>query len=106
MARRRSRGHPDPAATDVAVGWYDAVQWARLKQVAVDADNLDDSYEAWKHSAESFERELRRKGIEIQRVHIDVEALIAWCQSRQKPINGEARSEYAAQLAAAGDKPS
>src|SRR5262245_1946975 len=105
MARRRSRGHPDPAPTDVAVAWYDAVQWARLKQVAVDADNLDDSYEAWKRSAESFERELRRKGIEIQRVHIDIDALIAWCPSRNKPINGEARSAYAAQLAAV-DRPS
>ena len=105
MARRRSRGQPDPAPTDVAVGWYDPVQWARLKQVAVDADNLDDSYETWKRSAESFERELRRKGVEIQRVHIDVDSLIAWCQSRHKVIDGEARSEYAAQLAA-GDKPS
>jgi hypothetical protein len=105
MARRRSRGQPHEAPTDVAVGWYDAVQWARLKQVAVDADKLDDSYETWKRNAESFERELRQKGIEIQRVHIDVEALIAWCQSRHKPINGAARSEYAAQLAA-GDGPS
>jgi hypothetical protein len=89
----------------VAVGWYDAVHWTKLKQVAVDADSLDDSYEAWKRNAESFERELRQKGIEIQRVHIDVDALIAWCQSRNKKIDGEARSEYAAQLAA-GDKPS
>jgi hypothetical protein len=89
----------------VAVGWYDAVQWARLKQVAVDAANLDDSFEAWKRNAEGFERELRRKGIEIQRVHIDVDSLIAWCRSRNKAIDGEARSEYAAHLAA-GDKPS
>jgi hypothetical protein len=90
---------------EVAVAWYNPAQWARLKQVAVDADNLDDSYEAWKRNAEGVERELRRKGIEIQRVHIDVEALLAWCQARHQPVSGEARSEYAAQLAA-GDRPS
>src|SRR5436190_9438128 len=104
MTKRRSHGRPRPAPTDVAVGWYDAVQWTKLKQVAVDADNLDDSYEAWKRNAESFERELRRKGIEIQRVHIDVDSLIAWCQAGNKAIDGKARSEYAAQLAA-GDRP-
>ena len=105
MTDRRSRGRPSPAPTDVAVGWYDAVQWAKLKLVAADADNLDNSYEDWKRNAESFERELRGKGIEILRVHINVDALIAWCQTRNKPIDGEARSQYAAQLAA-GDKPS
>lgn len=105
MAKRRSHGRPRPAPTNVAVGWYDAAQWAKLKQVAVDADNLDDSFEAWERNAEGFERALRQKGIEIRRVHIDVDALLAWCQSRNKKIDGKARSEYAAQLAA-GDTPS
>jgi hypothetical protein len=84
----------------VALAWYDAAQWAKLKQVAEDADNLDDSHEAWRRNAEKFERELRQKGIEIQRVAIDVDALVAWCRAQKKPINGEARSAYAAHVAA------
>jgi hypothetical protein len=86
----------------VALAWYDAAQWAKLKQVAEDADNLDDSYEDWHRCAENLERELRRKGVAIKRVHIDVEALVGWCTSRKRPVNGEARSEYAAQLARSG----
>jgi hypothetical protein len=82
------------------VGWYDAVQWVKLKQVAQDAASLDDSYEAWLRNAQNLERELQRKGIEIQRVNVNVESLVAWCQARNKPINGAVRSEYAAYLAA------
>ena len=100
MARRHGRARPRGVPAHVAVAWYDAIQWAKLKQVAQDADSLDDSYEDWQRGAERLERDLRRKGIEIQRAYIDVDALVGWCASRQKPINGATRSEYAAQLAA------
>ncbi len=99
MAKRHGRARPRAIAPGVALAWYDAAQWAKLKQVAEDADKLDDSYEAWRRSAENLERELRRKGIEIKRVHIVVESLVVWGTSRQRPVNGKARSEYAAQLA-------
>jgi hypothetical protein len=98
MAKRRSRGKNSPTMS-VAVAWYDDVQWAQLKQVAVDADNLDESYEAWLRNAERLERELRQKGIEIRRVDVKVESLIAWCQSNNKPINGKSRAEFAAETA-------
>jgi hypothetical protein len=100
MAKRRSRGRPPAAPMDVAVGWYDAAQWAKLKQVAVDADQLDDSHEQWRRNAENLERGLRHKGIEIRRVPIDVDSLVAWCRARNRALDGEARSQYAAELAA------
>ncbi len=100
MAKRHGRARARAVPPQVAVAWYDAAQWAKLKRVAQDADGLDDSYEDWRRGAERLERDLRHKGIEIQRVYIDVDALVGWCASRRKPITGEACSEYAAQLAA------
>jgi len=100
MARRRVRAQAPADPPGVALAWYDAAQWARLKQLAEDADNLDDSHEAWRRNAETFERDLRQRGIEIQRVEIDVAALAAWCRAQRRPINGQSRSAYAAQLAA------
>jgi hypothetical protein len=99
MAMRHGRARARAVPPQVALAWYDAAQWAKLKQVAKDCDNIEDSYEDWRRSAEIFERELRRKGVEIKRVHVDVESLVAWCATRKRPVNGEARSEYAAQLA-------
>src|SRR5947208_16160986 len=100
MSKRRSDVPFSAPCVSVAVGWYDAVQWAKLKQAAVDADQLDDSYEQWKHNARKLERDLRNTGIEIQRVPIDVDVLAAWCQARNRPIDGQARSLYAAEFAA------
>jgi hypothetical protein len=82
----------------VGIGWYDAVQWAKLKQVAVDAAELDDTHEEWQRNAERTERELARgRGLVIRRVPIDVDALVAWCRERNKPVNGASRSAYAAE---------
>jgi hypothetical protein len=103
MAKRHSGGRPSAMPRNVAIGWYDAVQWARLKQVAIDANDLDDSYEAWKRNAENVERKLRREGTQTQRVQIDVEALVSWCQFQERPVNGKSRSQYAAHLAARRD---
>lgn len=104
MAKRRVRARTQTAPMNVAIAWYDATQWSKLKLIADDADNLDDTYEAWQRNAMNLERELRKKGIEIRRVSIDVDALVIWCRSHQKRINGEARSAFAAELAASLDR--
>ena len=100
MAKRptRARSRANPPA--VAFAWYDAAQWAKLKQLAADADNLDDTHEAWQRNAENVERQLRRRGLVVRRVWVDVDALAAWCQARQKPLNGASRSAFAAEVAA------
>jgi hypothetical protein len=49
-SRRRAR--KTDRSMVVGIGWYDATQWARLKEVAVDSDRLDDSHETWQRTAE------------------------------------------------------
>ena len=74
----------------VGIGWYDASQWARLKEVAADSDRLDESHEAWQRTAQ----ELASQGLAVRRVPIDVDALIQWCRVHRKAIDGNARAEY------------
>jgi hypothetical protein len=100
MARRKSRRR-SPAVGPlqvVGIGWYDPVQWSKLKQIAADAAALDDTHEDWQRNAERTERELSRQGLMIRRVAIDVDALVAWCRARGKPVNGAARAEYTAEM--------
>ena len=107
MARRESRRR-SPAARQpqlVGLAWYDLAQWAKLKQVADDAADLDESHEAWKRNAERTERQLSRRGIIIRRVAIDIDALMDWCRQRGKPLNSASRAEYAAEMVR-GSQPS
>ncbi len=39
-------------------------------------------------------KELNRNGIQCVKVAVDPELLLAWCQSQNIPVNGEARSRY------------
>jgi len=96
MAGRKSRRRPRKADAprQIGIAWYDPVQWAKLKQVATDADQLDDTHEEWQRNAERLERELSAGGLAIRRVAIDVDALVEWCRGQNKPVDGAARAEY------------
>jgi len=83
----------------MCIGWYDRTQWAKLKQVAVDGDELDDTYEDWLRNAERLERNLTREGFTVRRVAVNVDSLLAWCITQRIGLNAEARSKYAAELA-------
>jgi hypothetical protein len=93
-AGRYSKEHVDTAS---GVAWYDRAQWQRLRQVAADPERLEDSYDEWIAMAENAIRELEATGMLIEKVPVDTEDLIAWCNERDRPIDGAARAEYASQ---------
>jgi len=80
------------------VAWYRPEQWSRLVEVCSDADALDDSYEDWLRKATARYEELTAAGWTLKRVEVDVEQLRAWCVVRGRPVDGKARSAYAAFL--------
>jgi hypothetical protein len=94
MSKRKRRKEPAAANVVAGIAWYAPDQWAKLKQVAVDAETLDDSYEEWRHQAENLEHQLRGKGIVTRRVPMDIDLLVAWCKSHDKPNDGTSRVEY------------
>jgi len=87
---------PSQSSTRVGVAWYQPDQWQKLLAVSVDKDKLEETYEEWVQDAERVIKELRRQGLYIVKVNVNVEELVAWCQKKKIPVNGEARSRYAA----------
>ena len=84
---------------EVAVGiaWYRSKQWKRVRDISTDAGELEDTYEEWLRLAEQKLAELPAAGLRAERVDIDSEQLILWCNERGLEINGHARSSYAAE---------
>ena len=83
--------------TVVAVAWYRAKQWQRLRSVSIDDDDLEDTYEQWLHDAEQKFAELSSLGLCAEKVEVDVERLIAWCNEHGLELDGRARSRYVAE---------
>ena len=78
----------------IGVAWYRINQWQRLRAVSIDADNLEDTYEEWLREAEQKVAEFGALGLRVEKVDVDVEQLIAWCNERGLKLDGGARSMY------------
>ena len=81
-----------------AIAWYKPEQWALLKAYSADKDKLEDTFEEWAEHAEQQFEGLKKSGLKMHKVVIDIDALVSWCKERDLPINGESRSKYAAYL--------
>ncbi len=76
------------------MAWYSRRQWELLKQVADDAETMDDTYSQWESNTQNAFRILRQSGYPVEIVDVDVAELINWAKSARRPIDGEARSEF------------
>lgn len=83
---------------NIAIAWYQKDEWEKMKALSVDPDDLDDDYESWKINANTLIATLRESGVIAQKVSVKADRLLQWCQQQGKPLNGEARSGYAAFL--------
>ena len=81
----------------VAIVWYRPEQWQRVRDIAADADEFEDSYAEWLQLAEEKTKQLQGSGLRVEKVDLDSEKLIFWCNERGLEINAQARSLYAAE---------
>lgn len=78
--------------------WIRPEQWQRLLEVAEDSDRLESSWDEWQEKSLEMIDVFATRGILIEKVDVDVEALITWCQDKQKPVNASTRAEYVTAL--------
>lgn len=73
---------------------YRPEQWERLREVSEDVKDLEDTYQAWLQTAERMIREGIPANVTIEKVDLDVEDVLAWCNERGLALNAETRSRY------------
>lgn len=83
---------------NLAVAWYKPEQWPRLLEISADADELEKTHAQWLANAEKALKGYAAHEVALQKVEVDTEKLLAWCNERGEPVNGESRSHYAAWL--------
>src|SRR2546423_11172366 len=83
--------------TVIAIVWYRPEQWRRVRDIATDADEFETSYPEWLQGAEEKLKQLRDSGLRVEKVEVDSEKLVLWCNERSLENNGQARSLYAAE---------
>ena len=69
MKRRRRRERHDIAAdAELGLAWYTREGWERLRELAVDREQLDDSFDAWERGAQAAIAELAAMGRVVRKV--------------------------------------
>lgn len=82
--------------TTFGIAWFRPEQWQRLRDVSDDVDVLEATHAEWLLQAIRMLKKLRRKGLAVQKVDVDVEDLVAWCNAAGRSVDGSARADYAA----------
>jgi hypothetical protein len=65
-----------------------------LRALASDPEVLEKTYAEWLNFATKKIEELRKRGLLVRKIDVDVQELAAWCQSRDRVLNGEARAKF------------
>ncbi|MBN2011687.1 hypothetical protein JW960_20325 [candidate division KSB1 bacterium] len=79
----------------VGIAWFRANQWERLREISVDKDDLETTFEQWHKMARKTLSKFRLQGMHVHKVDVDVEELETWCQLEKRPVDAAARSEFA-----------
>lgn len=87
----------NPLRVPVAIAWYTAEQWERLKQVVDDPQNFEETHDEWLGVFQRGMQYLREQGYDPHKVPVDVDELVQWCGEQQRPVDGESRSAFAAE---------
>ena len=83
-----------PKKIVVGIGWYRPQDWARLREISVDRDNLEATHAEWVVQANRVVRQLEETGQACDRIVVDPEELLAWCRAHGCPVDGAARSRF------------
>jgi hypothetical protein len=79
------------------MAWYRRDQWARLRELAADADRLEEAYEDWLAGAQKTVVQMTAAGVRVRRVEIDLDELVRWCRHEGRPLDSAARAAFAAE---------
>jgi catechol-2,3-dioxygenase len=80
------------------IAWYRPEQWERLREVSEDVENLEETYEEWLQKAERLLHEGIPADLTIEKVDLDVEEVLAWCNFHGLPMNAQSRSKYVSEM--------
>ena len=75
--------------------WFTPEGYVKMRAAAADRDDLCDTFEEFEQAATATFREAVAKGHPVEKVTLDVDALIAWCAAEERPLDRMARQVFA-----------
>lgn len=85
----------------VGMPWYHEADYARLREMFEDGQNLQATYREWLKAANLSFQNLKTFAVAVEKVYITPDEFSAWCAARGKHLNAAARMEFVNEAVAA-----
>jgi hypothetical protein len=83
---------------NINLAYYRKKDWDRLLNTADDRDTMHDTWEEWHKLFLKTKNDLASKGYAVSNIVIDIDELNRYCKERGLKNDGEARSQFAAEM--------
>ena len=80
----------------IGAAWYLPEQWNKLKEISVDRDDLENTYEEWLANAEQNVAKMSAAGVTVKKVIVQIAELESWCRAENLEVDGDSRAEFVA----------
>lgn len=84
-----------------AMVWYKEEHYEKLLDIFDDAERLPKTFGQWQLRAEEKKNEVEAAGDQVIKVYIDPETFPEWCSNKGLPMDANARSQLAIEVAQA-----
>jgi len=78
----------------MGMAWYTEAQWPQLRAISADGPRLEETYAEWVSLAERRFEELKKQGIRVEKVPVDLKDMFAWCRELGRPVDAQGRAGY------------
>lgn len=75
---------------------YRKEDWQRLREISVDKNQLENTWKSWKYEYNRTRKNMKKRGMTIVEVLVDIDELIDYCKKHGLEINADARARFAA----------
>lgn len=82
----------------MAVPFFQEDQWDRLKQIAADPQHVEASHGEWLAKLRRVEVDMKRIGVLLRTVDVDLDELKRFCDENAIPNTRENRAKFASEL--------
>jgi len=102
--KKRPKSRDGSEELMLAAAWYRREEWERLRAVAADPEDLEDTYDKWLRNAQRLMVQMGGKGIRLVKVDVGADELCAWCRQQSVPVDSAARAGFASEKALRQDQ--
>lgn len=83
----------------IGLSWYYKEDFENIKKIFTDGEKIGKSYEDWLLNAENTYNQLISIGVNVEKVYINSEYFLHWCEQNKFEINSQARQRFVNEIA-------